>query len=134
MLKMIYKIVLIAQVLSLSRFAICDTDPHFESRGYTLTQDSWVFSPDKAKEVRNRLIDLDTALKINESYKTSLDLQKEMAAIQEKKVSLVLEQNDTLAKNLQAERTISGWERIGYFILGIGAAVLGGWAIGQVAK
>lgn len=132
MFKLIFKIVLIAQILSLYSFA--ETDPHFESRGYILTQDSWIFSPDKAKEVRDKLIDLQTALKINESYKTSLDLQKEMASIQEKKVSIVLEQNDQLAKSLQAERTINGWERIGYFVLGISAAVLGGWAIGQAHK
>lgn len=132
MLKKTLKIVLIAQMLSFSSFA--DTDPYYAAKGYLLPADSWIFSPDKAKEVRNKLIDLDTALKMNESYKTSLDLQKDMALIQEKKVSIVLEQNDQLAKSLQAERTVTGWERIGYFALGIAATVFAGWAIGQASK
>lgn len=117
-----------------SQIAICDTDPYYAAKGYLLPADSWVFSPDKAKEVRNRLIDLETATKMNESYKTSLDLQKDMATIQEKKVSIVLEQNDQLAKSLQAERTVTGWERIGYFALGIAATVFAGFAIRQAGK
>lgn len=111
-----------------------ETDPYFAAHGHLLPADSWVFSPDKAKEVRDKLIDLETATKTNESYKTSLGLEKDMQAIQEKKILLLSTQNDVLAKNLMAERTVSSWEKFGYFALGIAATVLGGWAIGQASK
>lgn len=128
------KLISLLLVFLLSAQLFADTDPHFETQGYTLIQDSWIFSPEKTKITRDKLIDLDTALKTNESYKTSLDLQVQMSVLQEKKVNLVLEQNDQLAKSLQSERTINGWEKFGYFALGIAAAVLGGWAIGQAHK
>lgn len=111
-----------------------ESDPYFATKGSLLPADSWVFSPEKAKITRDKLIDLDTALKINESYKTSLGLEKEMQDIQDKKIKLLLDQNDTLAKSLLAERTVTSWERIGYFVLGIAATVFAGYAIRQAGK
>lgn len=125
--------ILIAQILSLPIYAD-DTDPYFAQRGYTLTKESWIFSPDKAKEIRDRLIDLQTAQKLNESYKTSLQYQQDIQDIQEKKVKLYADQNDSLAKSLQDERTVSNWERGFYFGLGIAATVLAGFAITRVNR
>lgn len=132
-MKTICKLILAAQLLSLPTYAD-DTDPFLASKGYTLTKDSWVFSPDKAKQVRDKLIDLETSQKQNESYKISLQLQQDMLDIQEKKVKLYSEQNDSLAKNLEAERTVNNWQRLLYVGLGAAAVVLGGMAIQRAGK
>lgn len=116
-------------ILSFCINAIGETDPHFEIRGYTLLQDSWVFSPNKAKEVRDKLIDLDTYQKLNESLNRSIELYKKNEVINDNKINLLLEQNDTLAKNLMAERTVGNWERFGYVLLGIVMTVGAGFAI-----
>jgi len=116
----------------ISQIAIGDTDPHFEVKGYTLIQDSWVFSQDKAKSVRDRLIDLDVSLKTNESLQKSIDLYKLNETIQQKQLDIVLQQNDKLASALQSERTLNNWERFGCFLLGIAATVGAGWAISRV--
>lgn len=125
---------LIVVSLILSRLVVAETDPHYEAKGYVLTQDSWVFSPEKAKDVRNRLIDLDVTVKINESLNRSLDLYKANEQINQNKINLLIEQNDKLAKNLNDSRTLNNWERFGLFALGIGATVFAGWAIGQAGK
>ncbi len=109
-------------------------DPFYAQRGHVLAQDSWVFSPGKAKETRDKLIDLDTYTKLNTSLEKSLDLYKSNETIQQNKINLLLEQNDKLAKSLYDERTVTGWERFGYFALGIAATVFAGWAIGQARK
>lgn len=106
-----------------------DTDPFFAQKGYTLLQDSWIFSPAKAKDVRDRLIDLDTYQKLNESLNKSIELYKKNEVINDNKINLLIEQNDRLAKSLLAERTVGGWERFGYFLLGIVATVGAGFAI-----
>ena len=120
--------------LCASQIALCDTDPHFEAKGYTLLQDSWVFSPAKAKDVRDRLIDGDTFQKLNESLSKSIDLYKKNETINDNKINLLLEQNDKLAKSLLAERTVGSWERFGYFLLGVIGTVGAGFAIHQTGR
>lgn len=133
MIKKVCKIVLIAQILSLPIYAD-DTDPFFAQHGYVLLKDSWVFSPEKAKEVRNKLIDLQTAQKQNESYKTSLQLQQDMLDLQDKKTKLYSDQNDKLAQSLQSERSMSNFERLVIFGLGIAATVFAGFAIKKAGQ
>lgn len=127
-------IYLILLTYSISRFAIAETDPHFENKGYTLTQDSWVFSPDKAKSVRDRLIDLETTSKINESLNKSLELYKSNEQLQQNKINLLLEQNDKLAVRLNDSQSLNNWEKFGLFVLGIVATVGAGFAIKKAGQ
>lgn len=129
----ISKLVLLSFILTLPIYGE-DSDPYFANRGHLLPKDSWVFSSEKAKDVRDRLIDLDVARKSIESYKTSLDLEKGMQEIQDKKIKLLVDQNDNLAKNLTAERSLSSWEKALYFFGGIAATVLAGWAIKKAGE
>lgn len=120
-------------------FLVCnlvigETDPYFANKGHVLTQDSWVFSPDKAKDVRNRLIDGETNLKLNESLTRSIELYKSNDEIQQKKVNLLLEQNDVLAKRLNESQSLNNWEKFGLFVLGIAATVGAGIAIKKAGQ
>lgn len=118
----------------LSQIAIGDTDPYLGSKGDVLKQDSWVFSPEKAKNVRDRLIDSESFSRINESLQKSLELYKSNEQIQQNKVNLLLEQNDKLAQRLGESQSLNNWERFGLFVLGIAATVGAGFAIHQAAK
>lgn len=109
-------------------------DPYFGQKGHVLPQDSWVFSPDKAKEVRNKLVDGETYFKLNESLTKSIELYKKSDEIQQNKVNLLLEQNDKLAQRLYSSQSLNNWALFGVFLLGIAATVGAGIAIGQAAK
>lgn len=113
---------------------MAETDPHFEAKGYTLTQDSWVFSPEKAKSVRDKLIDGETNLKLNESLTKSIELYKSNDQIQQNKINLLLEQNDKLAVRLNDSQSLNSWERFGLFVLGIAATVGAGIAIKKAGQ
>lgn len=120
-------------------FLICstafpDTDPYFAERGTVLPKDSWVFSPEKAKQTRDKLIDAETYFKINESLTKSIELYKTTEEIQQNKVNLLLKQNDELAQRLYSSQSLNNWERFGLFFLGIAATVGAGWAISRAAK
>ena len=120
--------------LLISQICLAETDPYFANKGHTLTQDSWVFSPDKAKDVRNRLIDGETYQKLNESLNKSIELYKSNDEIQQKKVNLLLEQNDVLAKRLNESQSLNNWEKFGLFVLGIAATVGAGIAIKKAGQ
>lgn len=118
----------------ISQIAISDTDPYYGQKGDVLKQDSWVFSPEKAKDVRNRLIDGETNLKLNESLEKSIELYKSNEQIQQNKVNLLLEQNDKLAQRLNDSQSLNSWERFGLFVLGIAATVGAGMAIKKAGE
>lgn len=103
--------------------AIADTDPYFAQKGQALTQDSWVFSPAKTLETRNKLIDLETALGQIESYKKTIKSYQESEELSKKQLDLSMEQNDKLAKSLSSERTMTSLERIVWVFFGIAATV-----------
>ncbi len=118
----------------ISSLTIAETDPHYETRGYTLLQDSWVFSPSKAKEVRDKLIDGETYQKLNESLNKSIELYKSNEQINNNKINLLIEQNDKLAKNLLASQSLNNWERFGLVLLGIAMTVGAGFAIKKAGE
>jgi hypothetical protein len=121
--------------ITIFSFLLCQTssadDPYFAQKNHVLPQDSWVFSPDKTKEVRNKLIDGETYFKLNESLSKSIELYKNNEEIQQNKVNLLLEQNDKLAQRLASSQSLNNWERFGLFFLGIAATVGAGWAISR---
>lgn len=121
-------------ILLICSTVLAETDPHFESKGYILTQDSWVFSPEKAKSVRDRLIDLETETKIRQSLEKSVELYKSNEQIQQNKINLLLEQNDKLAQRLNDSQSLSNWEKFGLLFLGIAATVGAGFAIKKAGQ
>lgn len=120
--------------LILSSLSFGDTDPYLAPSGHVLKQESWVFSPNKALEVRNKLVDLDSQLKINDSLNKQIDLYKGLNDIQKINLNLVMEQNDKLAKSLNDERSMTNWERIGWFGIGVLATVLTVYGVNQATK
>jgi hypothetical protein len=121
-------------ILLICSTVLAETDPFFANKGYTLVQDSWIFSPEKAKNVRDKLIDGDTYQKLNESLSKSIELYKSNDQLQQNKINLLLEQNNKLAVRLHDSQSLNNWERFGLFLLGIAATVGAGIAIRQASK
>jgi len=111
-----------------------ETDPFFGEKGTILQKDAWVFSSKKTKEIRDRLIDLDTQTKLNESLNKSIDLYKSNDQLQQNKINLLLEQNDKLAQRLNDSQSLNNWEKFGLFVLGIAATVGAGIAIKKAGQ
>lgn len=118
----------------LSSLSFGDTDPYFATKDTVLKQDSWIFSPVKAKEVRDKLIDLDTLKQVNDSLNKQIELSNGLTKIQSDNLNLSMEQNSKLAKSLNEERSMTNWERGAWFFGGILATGLVFYGLGQVNK
>lgn len=79
----------------------------------------FLFPPEKAQDVKDRLVDADRLKEINESYKRSIELYKDNEKLHEERMVKTMAQADNLAKNLYEARSTSSLEKFGYFFLGV---------------
>lgn len=84
-------------------------------------------------DLRKAVIQRDSFQAQNESLNTIIKLQDDNFLHQQKKVTILLEQNDKLALRLGEERSVGKWEKITYFALGV-AAVLAGTYVVKATK
>ena len=94
--------------------------------------EGYLLTVPKAKEIRQQLIEADDLKVLNTSLNKSLVLQKEITTLTEDKVKLVSDQNDKLAKSLMDERSVSSWERLIWFSLGIIGTGVAVWSIKKI--
>jgi hypothetical protein len=120
-------------LLLISNIALAD-DPTILQLGDKAPYIGLLFSPTKANELRQGLLERDYYLKINDSLNKSIDLQQAIINDQNNKINLLITQDDSLAKNLQSERNVSEWTKAAYFLLGIAATVGAGYAIKRAGQ
>jgi hypothetical protein len=94
----------------------------------------YLFSDAKAKEVKFKLIDLDTNIKLNESLNKSIELYKANEIDLNKKVEILNTQNNNLAENLYKAREVSFWDRFGFFLLGVAGTTLAVYGVKKAAQ
>lgn len=78
--------------------------------------------------------DLNKYKLLNESLERTVALYEQNEKLQDKRVNILLEQNDKLAINLQQARTTSNWEKIMWFGLGFLSVGLGIYGVQAVTK
>lgn len=91
-----------------------------------------LFPIDEAQSIRKDLIERDYLKLENLSLKRSVDLYKGNESIYQEQKTILLDQNDKLAKSLYAERQVTNWERLGWFVLGIGVTGLAIYGVKQI--
>lgn len=83
---------------------------------------------EKAEKIRDQLIERDGFEKENESYKKSIEYYKSNELIYTKQNDILLSRNIQLTETLNDSREMSGWTKVGFFVLGVAvtsAAVYG---------
>lgn len=85
-----------------------------------------------AQDFKNTVVERDGLEEQKASYERSIEYYRKADELQQKKLDLLLLQNDKLALRLGEERSMSTWEKIGYFSLGLLATGIAGYAIGNI--
>lgn len=104
------------------------------TKGQAAPMDGVLFSSDKANQTRKDLIELDELRLKEPSYKRTIDLYKANENLYSDKIKIVSDQNDNLAKNLYEARSLTTWEKLGYFALGVAVTGLAVRGIQQSLK
>lgn len=93
-----------------------------------------LFTQEKSQDLKNKLIERDVLLQLNDSLKNSLNFQQDIINQTQSQKKLLLDQNDQLANSLYKERTMSNVEKAAYFVLGIIAVGVSAYGYRQINK
>ena len=106
-------------LIILSQISIADEGVIYLPKETPAPYTGFLFTQEKTKEVRIGLIDRDTYKTLNESLNKTIEMCKDNASIQEKKVNILLTQNDKLSQDLYSARQTSTWENTLWFFGGV---------------
>lgn len=93
-----------------------------------------LFTIEKASEMKGQLLERDLYKELSNSQQHSIDLLKVNSDLSEKKVNILLEQNDKIAENLRSAQGMTNLERFAFFALGVLATVGAGLTIKNITK
>ena len=88
--------------------------------------EGFLIPKEKVQELRNAELERNTYKAVNDSLKVSLDLEQKNSTLKDQKISLLLDQNDKLAKTAYQDHSLNNWEKVGIFAAGV---VLTGLAV-----
>jgi hypothetical protein len=109
-------------------------DVQYLSKDQKAPFEGFLFTAPKASELKDAVIERDNYKLINLSLEKSLELEKKNSELQNQKVNVVLEQNLNLTKSLNEERSMSNWERILWFVLGVVGTGMAVYGASKIAK
>jgi hypothetical protein len=104
------------------------------SKGEESPMDGIVISQTKAQQIKNVTDQRDTLQLQNDSLTKSLNIQSNIIQLDQNKVTILLNQDDTLAKRLNESQQLNNWEKAGYFFLGLAVPCIAGYAYKSFAK
>lgn len=84
--------------------------------------------------MRKELLERDSLIIINKSLEESIKHNKDIIQISDLKINNLSEQNDNLAKSLYSERSMTNWERLAFFALGVIGTGLAVYGIKEATK
>lgn len=94
-------------------------DVVYLNKGTAAPNDGYLFTPAKATEVRNKALTFDDIKSQNTSYQHSINLYIDNENIYQKQIDLLTTQNNKLVNAEQTAVSMSTYEKIGWFTLGI---------------
>jgi len=78
-----------------------------------------LLTPSQAQDVKNTAIERDALKAVNGSLNLSINLQDDIIKHKDNQITVMMQQNDNLSKNLYSERQTSTWEKAAWFAAGI---------------
>lgn len=133
-MKLLNKFWIISISLSLISNTAYSNDSVFIEKNTPAPFSGFLFSEQKGREIKQRLVEADYFEQLNKSLQIQIKLYENIETRNNEKYNILLDQNDRLAKNLYSERNMSTWEKLAYFGLGVLATVLTTYAIKQAVK
>lgn len=118
------KTILAILILSIFSKSVNADDVIFLGKGVPSPYDGFLFTREKTLDVKNTYIERDEFKLLNESLNRSLTLYKDNEKINQEKLNVLLDQNDTLAKELYSSRGTNNWEKLAWFIGGVAVSGL----------
>ncbi len=104
------------------------------SKGEASPYTGILFPKDQADQMRVQLLERDTFKAMYDSAQKSIDYYKTDEEYNQKKLTIISEQNDKLASSLYTERQSSEWSKIMWFSLGVVATGLAVYGASQLQK
>lgn len=132
---MVKKFLLIKLIYTLALFprALADTATPVE-KNQPAPYAGILMDQEKSNSVKIGLQERDLFEQIVTSQTKSIELLKQNNTYSENKVNILLEQNDKLSERLQNAQSLSTFEKVGLFVLGIAATVGAGLALKSISK
>jgi len=119
-------------LLSLSNQVFADV--LYITKGTPAAFDGFLFDTEKGKQVKQRLVERDYFEKLSQSLTIQVNLYEGIETRSNEKYKILMDRNDDLSKNLNAERSLGNWERLGIFGLGVLATILVLYGVQHVSK
>lgn len=119
-------------LISLSNPVKADTV--FISKGEPALFDGFLFDVEGGKKVKQRLIEAAYFESLSASLQTQVKLYEGIETRNNEKHTILMDRNNELSKNLNAERSMSSWEKAAWFAAGILTTTLVLYGVQRVAK
>jgi hypothetical protein len=94
----------------------------------------YLFTEQAGKELKLKLVDLEYFKQLSTSLQNQVDLYVKIDLKTQEKLNVLSTQNDKLAQTAYNASSLNAWEKGGYFLLGVAAAILAAFAVKQVVR
>lgn len=81
--------------------------------------DGFLFTPDKTKDTRIKLLERSTFEGLNDSLSKTNTLLEANVKSKDQQLTLVMDRNNQLAETIRSQQSMNNWEKAAYFVAGV---------------
>lgn len=102
----------------LGNFCLAD-DVIFLEKNKPAPYDGYLFTPEKTKDTRIKLLERNTFEGLNESLTKTNTFLQENSSLKDQQIKIVMDRNDQLAETVRDQQSTNNWVKAGYFLAGV---------------